>query len=160
MRTSGINHVSIHAKDLDESVRFYVELLEAELLDTPNFGIPVQWLGLGNTQIHVFIREATAQSHHHFGLTVDDLEPVYRKAEALGALDHDSHANHIIELPGDVAQTYVRDPAGNLLEIDTPGASRLPEWLRSRMRKLDDIYPQDEVNRRARLYVRDPAATG
>ena len=58
----------------------------------------------------------------------------------------------------DVAQTYVRDPAGNLLEIDTPGASRLPEWLRARMRKLDDIYPQDEVNRRARLYVKDPAA--
>ena len=160
MRTSGINHVSIHAKDLDESVRFYVELLEAELLDTPNFGVQVQWLGLGDTQLHVFVREATAQSHHHFGLTVEVLEPVYRKAEALGALDHDAHANHIIELPGDVAQTYVRDPAGNLLEIDTPGASRLPEWLRSRMRKLDDIYPQDDVNRRARLYVRDPAATG
>ena len=160
MRTSGINHVSIHANDLDESVRFYVELLEAELLDTPNFGVQVQWLGLGDTQLHVFVRDATAQSHHHFGLTVDDLEPVYRKAEALGALDHHSHANHIIELPGDVAQTYVRDPAGNLLEIDTPGASRLPEWLRERVRKLDDIHPQDEVNRRARLYVRDPAATG
>ena len=76
----------------------------------------------------------------------------------MGALDHHSHANHIIELPGDVAQTYVRDPAGNLFEIDTPGASRLPEWLRARMRKLDDIYPQDEVNRRGRLYVKDPAA--
>jgi len=160
MRTSGINHVSIHANDLDESVRFYVELLDAVPIDTPNFGVQVQWLGLGDTQLHVFVRDATAQSHHHFGLTVEDLEPVYRKGEALGALDHHSHANHIIELPGDVAQTYVRDPAGNLLEIDTPGASRLPEWLRSRMRKLDDIYPQDEVNRRARLYVRDPAAAG
>ena len=41
-----------------------------------------------------------------------------------------------------------------------PGASRLPDWLRARMPKLDDIYPQDEVNRRARLYVRDAAAAG
>ena len=65
--------------------------------------------------------------------------------------------HHIIELPGDVAQTYVRDPAGNLMEIDTPGASRLPEGLRREMRRLGDIYPQSEVNRRARLYVHDPA---
>jgi catechol 2,3-dioxygenase-like lactoylglutathione lyase family enzyme len=159
MRTSGINHVSIHAKDLDESVRFYVELLDAELLDTPNFGVPVQWLGLGETQLHVFVRPAQAQSHHHFGITVEDLEPVYRRAEALGALDRRSHGNHIIELPGDVAQTYVRDPAGNLMEIDTPGASRLPDWLRAQMKRLDELFPQDERNRRGRLYVKDAAGT-
>ena len=121
MRTSGINHVSVHANDLDESVRFYVELLDAVLLDTPNFGLPVQWLGLGDTQLHLFEREAEPQSHHHFGITVEDLEPVYRRAEAMGAFDRDSYRNHLIELPGDVAQTYVRDPAGNLMEIDTPG---------------------------------------
>jgi len=62
------------------------------------------------------------------------------------------------ELPGDVAQTYVRDPAGNLMEIDTPGASRLPEDLRAQMKQLDELYPQDEANRRARLPVRAPAA--
>ena len=57
------------------------------LLDTPNFGVPVQWLGLGETQLHLFIREAEPQSHHHFGITVEDLEPVYRRAEAMGAFD-------------------------------------------------------------------------
>ena len=159
MRTSGINHVSIHANDLEASVRFYVELLGAEPLDTPNFGVPVQWLGLGETQLHVFVRDAEPQSYHHFGITVEDLEPVFRRAEALGALDHRSHGNHIIELPGDVAQTYVRDPAGNLVEIDTPGASRLPEFLRAQMKRLDELFEQDERNRRGRLYVKDPAAT-
>ena len=160
MRTSGINHVSIHATDLDASVRFYVDLLDAELLDTPNFGIPVQWLGLGDTQLHVFLRDVTPQRHHHFGITVEDLEPVFRRAEALGALDHDSYGHHLIELPGDVAQTYVRDPAGNLMEIDSPGASRLPEALRAQMKRLDELYPQDERNRRARLYVNGSAAAG
>jgi hypothetical protein len=43
------------------------------------------------------------------------------------------------------------------MEIDTPGASRLPEELRAQMKRLDELYPQDEVNRRARLYVEDPA---
>ena len=157
MRTSGINHVSVHANDLDASVRFYVELLDAVLLDTPNFGLPVQWIGLGDTQLHLFQRAAEPQSHHHFGITVEDLEPVYRRAEAMDAFDRNSYKHHFVELPGDVAQTYVRDPAGNLMEIDTPGASRLPEELRAQMKRLDELYPQDEVNRRARLYVEDPA---
>ncbi len=157
MRTSGINHVSVHANDLDASVRFYVELLDAVLLDTPNFGLPVQWIGLGNTQLHLFQRAAEPQSHHHFGITVEDLEPVYRRAEAMDAFDRNSYKHHFVELPGDVAQTYVRDPAGNLMEIDTPGASRLSEELRAQMKRLDELYPQDEVNRRARLYVEDPA---
>jgi catechol 2,3-dioxygenase-like lactoylglutathione lyase family enzyme len=159
MRTSGINHVSINAKDLDESVRFYVELLDAEVLDTPNFGVPVQWLAFGGTQLHIFRRDAEPQSHHHFAITVEDLEPVYRRAEAMDAFERRSYAHHIIELPGDVAQTYVRDPAGNLMEIDTPGASRLPEALRREMRWLGDIYPQSEENLRARLFVADPATT-
>ena len=157
MRTRGINHVSIHSNDLEESVRFYKELLDAELLDTPNFGVPVQWLGLGNTQLHIFERDAEPQSHHHFAVTVEDLEPVYRRAEAMDAFERTSYAHHIIELPGDVAQTYVRDPAGNLMEIDTPGASRLPDWLRREMRWLGDIHPQSEANLRGRLYVQDPA---
>jgi catechol 2,3-dioxygenase-like lactoylglutathione lyase family enzyme len=158
MRTSGINHVSLHADDLDASVRFYVELLDAIPLDTPNFGLPVQWLALGESQLHLFARKADPQRNHHFGITVEDLEPVFRRAEAMGAFDRETNRHHLIELPGDVAQTYVRDPAGNLMEIDTPGASRLPEDLRAQMKRLDELYPQDEANRRARLFVRDPAA--
>ena len=75
----------------------------------------------------------------------------------MDAFERTSYAHHIIELPGDVAQTYVRDPAGNLMEIDTPGASRLPDWLRREMRWLGDIHPQSEANLRGRLYVQDPA---
>ena len=29
--------------------------------------------------------------------------------------------------------------------------------LSAQMKRLDELYPQDEVNRRARLYVKDPA---
>ena len=49
--------------------------------------MPVQWLGLGDTQLHLFVRDAEPQSHHHFAITVEDLEPVYRRAEAIGAFD-------------------------------------------------------------------------
>src|ERR1700746_965899 len=121
-----INHVSINARDLQESVDFYVELLGAELIPTPNFGLPVRWLALGRTQLHLFERDLQPTSHHHFGLTGDDLERVYRAAERRGAFDDQPFRNHLVELPGDVVQLYLRDPAGTLVEIDHYGVDRLP----------------------------------
>ena len=148
-----INHVSVNATDLQESVDFYVELLGAEPLQTPNFGLPVQWLALGRTQLHLFERELEPTSHHHFGITVDDLEPVYRAAEARGAFDDQAFSHHLVELPGDIVQLYLRDPAGNLIEIDAPGVDRLPADLRARLKQLWDFHPHTEEQMRARLFV-------
>jgi catechol 2,3-dioxygenase-like lactoylglutathione lyase family enzyme len=148
-----INHVSVNAIDLQESVDFYVDLLGAEPIETPNFGLPVQWLALGRTQLHLFERELQPTSHHHFGITVDDLEPVYRAAEARGAFDDRAFSNHLVELPGDIVQLYLRDPAGNLIEIDAAGAGRLPEDMRARLKQLWDFHPHTEAQMRARLFV-------
>ena len=153
--SSRINHVSINALDLQESVNFYVDLLGAELLPTPNFGLPVAWLGLGRTQLHLFEKDLTPTSHHHLGITVDDLEPVYRAAERRGAFDSTAFGNHLVELPGDVIQLYVRDPAGNLVEIDQRGADRLPEDLRSQLTGLWELKPQTDEQMGARLFVGD-----
>jgi len=148
-----INHVSVNALNLQESVDFYVDLLGAERIATPNFGIPVQWLALGRTQLHLFERDLKPTSHHHLGITVDDLEPVYRAAERRGAFDDEAFRNRLVELPGDVVQLYVRDPAGNLVEIDHHGADRLPEDLRARLKGLWDFNPQDDEQMSARLFV-------
>ncbi len=148
-----INHVSINAQNLQESVDFYVDLLGAEPIATPNFGIPVQWLAFGPTQLHLFERDLTPTSHHHFGITVDDLEPVYRAAERRKAFDDIAFRNRLVELPGDVVQLYLRDPAGNLLEIDSPGADRLPEDMRALLKGLWEFNPQSDEQMRGRLYA-------
>ncbi len=148
-----INHVSINARDLQESVRFYTELLGAEPVATPNFGLPVQWMALGTTQLHLFEKDLQPTSHHHLGVSVDDLEPVYRAAERWDAFDDRAFGNRLVELPGDVVQLYVRDPAGNLVEVDQAGADRLPEDLRGRLKGLWDFNPQTEEHRSARLFV-------
>ena len=148
-----INHVSVNARDLQESVAFYEELLGAERIATPNFGLPVQWLALGSTQLHLFERDLTPTSHHHLGITVDDVEPVYRAAERRGAFDYEAFGNHLVELPGDVVQLYVRDPAGNLVEIDHHGVTRLPDELRAQLKGLWDFNPQSEENLRGRLSI-------
>jgi len=150
-----INHVSINARDLQESVEFYVDLLGAEPIATPNFGLPVQWLALGRTQLHLFERDLTPTSHHHLGITVDDVEPVYRAADRRGAFDDVAFGNRLVELPGDVVQLYVRDPAGNLVEFDHHGVDRLPDDLRARLKKLWDFNPHTEEQMSARLFVAD-----
>ncbi|HZC14626.1 MAG TPA: hypothetical protein VE270_11475, partial [Thermoleophilaceae bacterium] len=61
--------------------------------------------------------------------------------------------HHFYELPGDCLQLYLRDPAGNLVEVDAPGASALPASLRSEMQRLADVCPQSADNLSARLYL-------
>jgi len=150
-----INHVSVNALDLQRSTDFYVDLLAAEPIPTPNFGIPVQWLAVGRTQLHLFERALQPTSHHHFGVTVDDVEPVYRAAERWNAFDDVAFNNRLVELPGDVVQLYVRDPAGNLVEIDHHGVDRLPDDLRAGLKGLWDFNPQDDGHMTARLFVPD-----
>ena len=150
-----INHVSVNARDLRESVDFYVELLGAEPIPTPNFGLPVQWLALGRTQLHLFERDSQPSSHHHLGITVDDLEPVYRVAEKHDAFDRTAFRNHLVHLPGDVVQLYIRDPAGNLVEIDQHGADRLPDDIRAQLKGLWEFNQQSDENLRGRLFVPD-----
>jgi catechol 2,3-dioxygenase-like lactoylglutathione lyase family enzyme len=148
-----INHVSVNASDLEESVDFYIDLFGAERLTTPNFGFPVQWLKFGNTQLHLFERDIKPTSHHHFALAVDAIEPVYRAADRRGAFDFDAFGNHLVELPGDLVQLYVRDPGGNLVEVDCNGVDALPEDLRSQLKHLWDFHPQSDEQMSARLFV-------
>ena len=74
MSVRRINHVSVHAADLDVSEAFYSELFGVSRLPTPDFGFPVRWLKVGDMQLHLFNRAVEAPSNHHFALTVDDLK--------------------------------------------------------------------------------------
>jgi hypothetical protein len=61
--------------------------------------------------------------------------------------------NHLVELPGDVVQLYVRDPAGNLVEIDHHGVDRLPDELRAQLKGVWELHPQTDEHLRGRLFV-------
>ncbi|MDI3339246.1 MAG: VOC family protein [Sphaerobacter sp.] len=153
MAATNLNHVSVIARHLDESIRFYEELFGMERVPTPNFGFPVQWLRVGRLQLHLFERPGEAPVYHHLGLTVDDFAAVYRAAKARGVLDGTTFGHHLYELPGKNAQLYLRDPAGNLIEVDYPDATELPADVRADMRRLADRYPQSEENLRATLFL-------
>ncbi len=153
MRATGLNHVSIVVRDMEESVRFYTEVFGMEPIPTPNFGFPVQWLRVGDLQLHLFKRDVPAPPYHHFALTVDDFHAVYLKAKALGIFDATRFRHHVYELPGGCVQMYLRDPAGNLVEVDWPDAAALDRSIVTDLRRLADAHPQTGEHRRATLFL-------
>lgn len=154
MRALGFNHVSINTRDLEESVRFYSEVFGMEKIPTYNFGFPVQYLRLGDLQLHIFEREdADAPTYHHFGIDVDDFEAAYLKARELGIHDRDAFFSDVYELPDGSVQMYLRDPGGNLVEVDWPDVNTLDRSVLPEIRKLDDRVPQTGEALRATLYL-------
>ena len=149
-----LNHVSVVARDLAASVHFYVDELGLEPLPTPDFGFPVAWLQAGDGQVHLFERPGEPPSHAHFGLEITEFMPVYRRMKELGALDHVTFGNAMYELPGGGIQMYVRDPAGNLVELDHPDASTIPRDEVPEYRRLADVRPQEGEAARSTLWNR------
>ena len=149
-----VNHVSIHAEDMEESARFYEELFGLRRLPTPNFEQPVLWLALGDQQLHLFQRDdVEAPRAHHLAIDVDDFEGFYREAKARGLLDGDTWSRSARYHPAGWVQMYIRDPAGNLVEIDWPDVSTLPADIVSELLRLDDDVPQEGEAREATLYT-------
>ncbi len=147
MRATGFTHVSVSAHDLDESARFYTEMFGMEEVSAPDFPFPVRWLRVGNLQLHLFLSEDPAPRAHHFGLNVDDFETAYRKAEELGVQVGDGYYANVYELPDGAAQLYVRDPAGNLVEVNWPDSSTLDRSVVGEIRKIGGnaaLYMRDE----------------
>ncbi len=153
MRATGFNHVSIHANDLDESVRFYVDVLGMEKIPTYNFAFPVQYLRLGDLQLHLFQRETAPPAYHHIGINVDDYEDAYERARDLGILEQESFFEDIYELPDGSVQMYLRDPAGNLVELDWPDVTTLERSRLPELKRLGDSVPQTGDALRATLYL-------
>lgn len=154
MRATRFNHVSIYADDLEASARFYEELFGMERLPSPLFDAPVLWLGVGDQQLHLFRRGSGAAPYYHFGLDVDDFEVVYLKAKELGLLDAESWGAPVRELPDGSVQMYVRDPAGNLVEVDCPDVSALDRSVVTDVARLEDERPQTGEAAHATLYHR------
>jgi lactoylglutathione lyase len=157
VKAKRLNHVSVVAKDMAESVRFYTEVLGLEVIPSPTFAFAVTWLSAGDLQVHLFERDGPGSqppAFHHFGLEMEDFMAVYERVKALDIEEPETFFSAVYELPDGSIQMYVRDPAGNLVELDFPDAastverSRVPEY-----RRLADDVEQAEASRGATLFL-------
>lgn len=149
VKATGFTHVSVHAYDLEESVRFYEEIFDMEEIPAPNFPFPVRWFRVGDLQLHLFQSDAPAPSGHHFGLDVDDFEAIYERARRLGIVDTSDYFSKVYELPDGAVQLYLRDPAGNMVEVNWPDVTTLDRSVVGEIQKVE-ARPSEEP----RLYLR------
>ena len=155
MSATRINHVSIVVKDMAESIRFYEELFGARRVPTAKFPIGnVVWLSIGSTQLHLFESDGGDDPtvHHHFGIDVDDFDALYERAKAMGVLDSSAFGTPLRAHPIGWVQLYVRDPAGNLFEVDWPDRSTLAPSTQADIVPLEDSAPQEGDAAVATLY--------
>ena len=155
MNATRVNHVSIFVRNMAESIAFYEELLGAKRIPTANFPQGnVVWLTLGATQLHLFESDGGDDPtlHHHYGLDVEDFDALYEKAKAMGVLDSDAFGTSLRGHPMGWVQLYLRDPAGNLLEIDWPDMATLAPSTVADIVPLEDSARQEGDAAIATLY--------
>lgn len=153
MVTARYTHVTVQADDLEASVRFYESVFGMERLPTPDFEEPIQWLRCGDLQLHLVERDAEAPSLNHHALHVDDFEAVYLAVEEddgaeFVALPHVDAgfvdgAPPVYVLPTGEVQLYVRDPAGNLLEVNAPDVDEIDPTVVTNLVARADVAPPE-----------------
>jgi catechol 2,3-dioxygenase-like lactoylglutathione lyase family enzyme len=112
----GVHHVSLNVDDAEVAARFYEDVLGLTRIERPDFGIPGVWLSAGAVQIHLIeIEGHTAPEGQHFAFQVDDVDAVQARL-----VEQDVDATVPSSFPGAGRQSFLHDPAGNLIELNQP----------------------------------------
>jgi catechol 2,3-dioxygenase-like lactoylglutathione lyase family enzyme len=121
MRPLAVHHVSINVDDLDAAIGFYVDVLGLRLRDDrPDLAVDGAWLDAGGQQVHLIVAGVPAGEGQHFALQVDDLDAVV--AELRDRRVAVSDPSPI----GTSRQSFLNDPAGNLVELHQADAAPVP----------------------------------
>jgi catechol 2,3-dioxygenase-like lactoylglutathione lyase family enzyme len=116
MKLHGVHHVSINVDDVEKTGRFYLDVLGLERLPRPDLGFPGLWLRAGGQEIHLMqVAEHRAPEGQHFALRVEDLDGALAELAARGVT-----TSRALRVPNGGRQAFLRDPAGNLIELHEP----------------------------------------
>jgi catechol 2,3-dioxygenase-like lactoylglutathione lyase family enzyme len=103
--------------DLARAIEFYGTALGLTAVPTPEMAFPAQFFKLNDLQeIHLNELPDDRPERAHFCLRVDDFTGQFRRMKALGVIEITTWGK-VRRLPSGVMQMFVRDPAGNLIEL-------------------------------------------
>jgi len=116
MKMAGIQHVSIGSHDVGKSIEFYQWLGLSVVPDRPDFGVGGAWLQAGGQQVHLIATDKkTPGLENHFAFIVDNLDACLTELAA-----HDIQAYRSPHTPGAGYQVFIKDPSGNVVELNQP----------------------------------------
>lgn len=117
---TGCHHIGLPVHDFAAARQFYGEILGLEELERPaslEKLFPGVWYGLGGTDLHLFLHEQYkgegSPFSHHIALHVADFDSAVAELRNAGCdFDREPGVG-----PDGLARAFVRDPAGNLVEL-------------------------------------------
>lgn len=124
---TSIQHVNVMVDDLAAADDFYRNVLGLQATTTPDLGFPAQFYAVDETQeIHVNQLGDVHPERSHFCLRLDDFTAVVERALERGIVDTNTWGQ-ARRLPTGVMQAFVRDPAGNLIEVSCDADQTIDE---------------------------------
>lgn len=113
-----LHHHTVLTNDLQSTTDFYVRELGLKVIPKSGLDYPGAFLRLNDHQeLHIAeLPDVPASFRGHCCLRVRNFNALYHRFAELGIIDVEAWGK-LRELPGGVIQMYVRDPAGNLVEI-------------------------------------------
>jgi catechol 2,3-dioxygenase-like lactoylglutathione lyase family enzyme len=113
-----IQHVALDVDDLGRAMWFYCEVLGMHPIDRPaSLGDNGVWLSLASgAQLHLVQSDTfeAPRTGQHVAFQVDDIDGVIEQFRKAGAEPTDAFD------VGAGRQSFLRDPAGNLVELNQP----------------------------------------
>ncbi len=114
-QVSGFSHVSIPCRDVEEAIRFFTEVLGAELLFHSAGFAEVRIAGICfgfSLQKGGWTGYSAEYPHYAFFIEAEDLLPMKERLESYGV-----PTNQLWSRDGVKVVMYFRDPSGNLFEL-------------------------------------------
>jgi catechol 2,3-dioxygenase-like lactoylglutathione lyase family enzyme len=120
MKLAGVHHVSLNVEDAEKTGRFYIDVLGLEVLPRPDFPFAGYWLRTGNQEIHLIeVKDHRVPGGEHFAFRVEDMDETVRELTERGV-----KVSKPMQIPGAGRQAFLRDPSGNLVELNEPRRDR------------------------------------
>lgn len=136
-----INHVTLIVDDFDKARDFYTNVLGLEEIPAYGFDYPVQFYKINDRQqLHITEWKDTPSFRGHLCVQVADFNECFRRFKALGIIDTRPWGK-VRRLKDGSMQMFIRDPAGNLIEISHPDSSTVdPDIWEDELVEQSDVY--------------------